>query len=162
MNWTFESEPFTETPDDMYGFIYKILYTDGTAYIGMKSFYSYITLPALKTGIPRPDSKQKQKRHPLTPDEMLDRTATQVRSNVKSKLVTYDIVRKLSKWQKYTGSSKLTAGKTIASKEILMMSESKRYLTYLEVSALFHFEVLESDTYLNENILGKFYRDNLV
>ncbi len=34
--WTFESEPFTEFPTDMFGFVYLISYTDGTFYVGKK------------------------------------------------------------------------------------------------------------------------------
>jgi len=64
----------------------------------------------------------------------------------------------MSKWYSYVGSSKLTAGLEIAKREILIIAKSKRELTYLECRELFSRKVLEHDEYLNENILGTFFR----
>lgn len=162
MTWTFEGKPFTEFPSDMYGFCYLISYTDGTFYIGKKAVYSEVTLPMLKTGIPRPGSKPLLKRTPMTPEELAARTKVQVKTNVKSTLTQYDVVRKEMPWKKYKGSSKLTTGKTIISKEIIALCPTKRNLTYMEVKAMFYYEVLEDDMFLNENILAKFFKGNLI
>ena len=68
------------------------------------------------------------------------------------------------KWQSYYGSSaELKAdikqyGKDSFRREILYMCESQRELTYLETKTQFELGVLESDTYYNSNILGKFYK----
>ena len=39
---------------------------------------------------------------------------------------------------------------------------NKKHLTYLETKYLFKNQVLESEEYLNDNILGKFFRKDLV
>lgn len=44
---------------------------------------------------------------------------------------------------------------------VLSYASSKRELTYLETSYQFKLNVLEDETYLNSNILGKFYRGKL-
>ena len=162
MTWTFEGKPFTEFPSDMFGFIYLITYSDGTKYIGKKAVYSEVTLPMLKTGIPRPDSTPLLKRTPMTAEELAARTKVQVKTNVKSTLTQYDVVRKEMPWKKYKGSSKLTAGKTITSKEIIALCPTKRNLTYMEVKAMFYYEAIEDPTFLNENILARFFRGNLI
>lgn len=142
MNWVYGKSEITTIPEgDWYGFIYSIEYTDGTKYIGMKTFYSFTTLPALKTGIPRPNS-------------------TRVGKNRNGKRDYFDIVQKESNWQQYTGSSKDIGNRSVKAKYIIELAHSKRYLTYLEVKHLMINEVLESDTYLNSNILGKFF-DNI-
>ena len=143
MTWKHDGKPITTPPCGSYGFIYLITYTDGTRYVGKKDFYSYQTLPALKSGIQRPDSER-------------------IGKNRNGKRVYFDKVKKESKWQSYTGSSKLTKGKKILTKEIIDIAPTKRNLTYLEVKYLFHFNALEDSSYMNDNILGKFYKDNLI
>lgn len=138
MTWTYEDQPFTDLPDGVFGFVYVISYTDDTHYIGKKQTISETRLPALKDGTIRPN-------------------AYRIAKNINGKRVQFDVVRKQSAWRSYTGSSKLTAGKTIASKTILQLAYSKRSLTYLETKWLFIYEVLEKPEFLNENILGKFF-----
>ena len=139
IEWSYEGEA---TPDEidseLEGFIYLITYTDGTKYIGKKNFFSKSTLPALKSGEQRPNSQR-------------------IGKNVGGKRKYFDIVYKENNWRKYTGSSKLTAGKEILKREILDICMTKRRLTYLEVYYLMIYKVLESDEYLNDNILGKFF-----
>ena len=44
-------------------------------------------------------------------------------------------------------------------REILILSTTKKLLTYYETQALFTYRVLEEeDTWFNDNILGKFFR----
>ena len=62
---------------------------------------------------------------------------------------------------KYVGSSENTKNLTIVSREILEVCSTKRALTYTETKYLFSLKVLEDARYLNENILGKFYRNVL-
>lgn len=141
MTWLYEGSTIYELPENVFGFVYLIEYTDGTKYLGKKQTTSFTTLPALKSGEQRPNS-------------------TRVGKNKNGKRVYFDVVAKEAKWQQYTGSSKATTGKTIENKHILEFAHSKRYLTYLEVKYLFTFEVLESDDYLNDNISGRWF-DNI-
>lgn len=139
--WTFNSQPYTPQDSD-YGFVYLITYSDGTKYIGKKDFFTIRRLPALKSGDIRPNS-------------------TRTYRNINGSRAYYDLVKCESNWRKYSGSSKLTADKTPVSKEILCIASSKRELTYLETKYLFTHNVLELPEFLNENILGKFFKHNL-
>jgi len=62
---------------------------------------------------------------------------------------------------RYVGSSKLSSGLTVSNKEILWLCKDKINLTYYEVKELIERDVLLDDTYLNENILGKFYKGKI-
>ena len=66
-----------------------------------------------------------------------------------------------SKWKTYRGSSKLCAGKTIVSKEILYLCSNKRTATYLEAKMIIGTDAIFRDEYLNANCLGKFYKNAL-
>ena len=61
------------------------------------------------------------------------------------------------KWKCYVGSSKLVEDKTISSKHILHLCTNKRSMTYLEVKELMMRHVLETDTYMNNNINGNWF-----
>ena len=137
LSWNYQGTEFTSAGDN-YGFVYLLTFDDGTQYIGKKNFYTYVKLPALKSGKQRPGS-------------------TRIAKNKNGKRVFFDIVQKESNWKTYTSSSKLIGDRTIVSKEILQLASSKRSLTYLETKYLFTYGVLESTNFLNENILGKFY-----
>ena len=67
------------------------------------------------------------------------------------------ISRKESDWRRYVGSTKLSRGKTIQSKEIIRLCDTKTDLTYWETYYLMVNEVLFDDRYLNQNVMGKFY-----
>jgi hypothetical protein len=67
------------------------------------------------------------------------------------------IKRVETNWRTYEGSSKLSHGKTVESKEIVRLCNTKTELTYYEVYHLMVAKVLFDETYLNQNILGKFY-----
>lgn len=141
--WTYDDLPFEPSTED-YGFIYQIDYDDGTRYLGKKNCWVTEELPPLKSGKPR------------------DNVVSTVNRIYRGKRITMDIVVKPSDWRKYTGSSKLTQGKTIIRRTVLITAQSKRHLTYLETKALFCLNALEDDTYLNENCLGKFFKGNLI
>jgi len=141
--WISSGLPVTEVPiDDPYGFIYRITYTDGTYYYGMKRFYSYKTLPKLKSGEPRKGHIR----------------FTYKNGSGKRKYV--EEIRKESDWKTYTGSADI--GLDIEKKEILAFARTKRELSYLEAKCLFQTEALEDDLCHNQNILGSFYRKKLI
>lgn len=138
MTWTYDDQPFTELPEGVFGFVYIISYSDSTYYLGKKQCVSEKQLPVLQNGTIRPG-------------------AHRIARNINGKRVQFDVLRKETAWKKYTGSSKLTAGKTIVAKTILQFAYTRRQLTYLETKYLFCYEVLEKPEFLNENILGKFF-----
>lgn len=142
MNWACNGLDVTEVPADIpFGFIYQLTYEDGKQYIGKKNFYTIQKLPALKSGEVRPG-------------------ATRTYKNGSGTRKYYDLLPKETKWKDYEGSHEKPKS-PLVSKEIIAFAETKRELTYLEVKALFHFDVLEDDNYLNQNILAVFYKNNL-
>ena len=71
----------------------------------------------------------------------------------------YKRVLKESDWKKYYGSHSFIkeANKEDLTREILEIAYYKKELTYLECKYQFTLGVLESRSYLNDNILGKFF-----
>ena len=162
MIWLYNDKPFTENVDNHFGFIYYIEYECGSKYIGQKAFVGKTTLEARKNGIQRDNSIRIHKRKPMTKEDLEARSTAQIRTNVKNKSVAYDVVYKETDWKTYDGSSKETEGLVIKEKHIMHLCSSKRNMTYMETKMLFINEVLEDETYINGNILGKFYKDNLL
>lgn len=144
MIWTYEDAPVIALPKDVFGIIYLISYTDGTHYLGKKQCVTEVQLPALKDGTVRPDAIRRISR------------------NVKGKRVQFDIVHKETNWKKYIGSSKLTADKTIEFKTIIEYAYSKRQLGYLESKYLFCYEAIENPLFINECIMNRYWRGNLI
>ena len=142
MNWAYRGKEFTEKPEDTYGFIYCITYTNGKRYVGQKKFYSEVTLPALKNGKIRPNARR-------------------IGKNKGGKRVYFDVTKKPNKWESYEGSSEHSIGLTIAYKEILTLVEAKKSLLYQEAKAIMCMGCLETDDYLNVNVLRKFYKGNI-
>ena len=72
-------------------------------------------------------------------------------------------VVKESDWKTYYGSS--TEIKSLPKEEmlrhVLKLCKTSKQLTYWETKYLFQHNVLEDDRYLNDNILGKFFRKDL-
>jgi hypothetical protein len=132
-----------EPPEDSYGFVYELLLDDNTRYIGMKKFYTYKEKTLLKSGNKRPNH------------------VNFINRNIKGRRVTKEVIKTETNWKSYRSSSKLVQNKEIIHKAILEIAYSKRHLTYLEAKWLFKKQVLEKDEYLNENILGKFFKGNL-
>jgi len=73
-------------------------------------------------------------------------------------------VVKESDWKTYYGSA--TEVKSLPKDEmtrcVLKLSKNKKELTYWETKMLFQYNVLEDDRYINDNILGKFFRKDLM
>lgn len=64
-----------------------------------------------------------------------------------------------SNWKKYTGSNTITKKWKIddCKREILYICFNRTMMTYYETMLQFKNNVLESNKFLNDNILGKFY-----
>lgn len=129
-------------PESCIGFIYIIKnQTTGKIYIGKKSLYS--------------NTNKK-----LTKKEIAEQTGP-------GRKPTKKLVTKESNWKVYMGSSKeLLAdikeiGEDIYERNILHFCFSKKQLTYYEINYQMKYNVLEVDSY-NDNILGKFYRTDLI
>jgi hypothetical protein len=71
----------------------------------------------------------------------------------------YKRVLKESDWKTYYGSHSFIkeANKEDLTREILEIAYHKKELTYLECKYQFTLGVLESRSYINDNILGKFF-----
>ena len=126
-------ESIEQMPQNTFGFIYQATYIPtNEKYLGKKVLYFNRTLPPLK------GMKRKRK------------------------------VVKESDWQTYYGSHEKIKSLLKENKqddfqrEILEFSFNKKHLTYLETKYLFCNNVLENEEYINDNILGKFFRKDLV
>lgn len=73
-------------------------------------------------------------------------------------------VVKESDWKTYYGSSAeiKSLPKEEMLRHILKLCKTSKQLTYWETKYLFQYNVLEDDRYINDNILGKFYRKDLI
>lgn len=61
----------------------------------------------------------------------------------------------------YVGSSKETFGEVVATKEILYQCSTKKAATYIEAGILFNESAIFGDEYLNLNISGRFFDNDL-
>jgi len=148
MKWLFLDNEIKEPINGMYGFVYILEFKDknnkSKYYIGKKNFFEYRELKALKNG-------KKRKGH-----------IKFINHRKNGHIVKYELIKKESNWKEYTGSIKGDINDLeLVKKTILMFAESKRHLTYLEAKMLFRFDVLENEEFLNENILGKFFKGNI-
>ena len=68
-----------------------------------------------------------------------------------------------SNWMKYTGSNKGTKDWDIKHcyREIIYICYNKTMMSYYETKLQFTENVLENDKFLNDNILGKFYKKKI-
>lgn len=131
----------------LYGFIYRITLLDETRtikyYIGKKNFFTIRRTKVRKNKLPRAG-------HIRFFKKITNR-----------KRVEYEEFKDEMNWQTYIGSSTHTLNKVVLKKEILEIAYNQRYLTYAEAKYQFANNVLEDDLYLNDNILGKFFRSQL-
>jgi predicted GIY-YIG superfamily endonuclease len=135
-------ESLEDFPENSIGFVYLIKnLINNKIYIGRKSLYS--------------NTNKK-----LTKKEISEQTGP-------GRKPTKKLVTKESNWKVYMGSSKeLLAdvrehGEDNFSREILHLCYSKKQLTFYEINYQMKYNVLEVDSY-NDNILGKFYRKDLI
>ena len=128
-----------DLPQDTYGFIYIVTHLpSGKSYIGKKSLFHNV--------------KKK-----LTKKQLAEQTG-------RGRKPTTEVIQKESNWKTYYGSAKpildlLKEGKQEEfTREILQLVPNKKLLTYYECKYLFMLGVIEhSESYFNDNILGKFY-----
>jgi hypothetical protein len=145
-NWLLfkkQIESVDQFPEGTFGFVYKITHIDtNKAYIGKKSIYH-------------------NRKHKLTKKQLDEQPVTRGRKS------THEILHVESDWKTYYGSSKELAadikqfGKDKFRREIIYLAKGKKQLTYLELKAQFHYDVLEVSSY-NDNIAGKFFRKDLI
>jgi hypothetical protein len=140
--WSYNKTQITDLsqfPPEVFGFIYLTTHTPtGKKYIGKKSLYHNV--------------KKK-----LTKKQLEEQTG-------RGRKPTTEVIQKESDWKTYFGSEEfikklLKEGKDKEfTREILKLVTSKKLLTYYECQFQFTYGVLESDKFLNSNILGKFYK----
>ena len=151
--WTYQGRIFndiTDFPEDTYGFIYEVFHKPtGQKYIGKKVLRF---------------ERNKRLGVKALEELRLERKAQGIGGRVplKQKIVTE------SDWKTYYGShpkiKELVKNSTDLSvdfeRKILDLVPNKKLLTYYECKHLFINDVLEtySHQYINDNILGKFYR----
>ena len=144
MNWIYRDKEILskdDFPEGTYGFVYKITHTPSSkSYLGKKVLIH-------------------NKKTKLTKKDLL------MYEGMKGRKPTYKILQKESDWKSYYGSNKplleLIQKEPLENfkREILILSTTKKLLTYYETQALFTYRVLEEeDTWFNDNILGKFFR----
>lgn len=146
MNWIYENKEIKsiqDIPENAIGFVYVLIFNDNYFYIGKKNIFTIKIFPALKSGV-------------------LRHNAVRIGRNIEGKRKYFDKVKKETNWKTYTGSKEDYGERTIVQKEILEFAVSKRALTYLEAKYQFIHSALEDPMGLNNNILNKFFRDNLV
>ena len=167
MNWVYQDRAIKSHDDlfkDCTDFVYELLFTDGTKYIGKKTVRSISTLPVLKTKS-RPGSGVICK-HVLRDEDGKIITSKQGRKNarergLKAKAEYYEELLTDKPFTKYEGSSEENEGKTLEHKEILYQSSNKKTASYIETALLFTNEVLFTEEYNNKNISGTYYDNSL-
>jgi hypothetical protein len=152
--WTYKGQLIThidDMPEGTYGFIYKVTHL-GTnqKYIGKKVLYF-----------------ERNKRLGKRALEAL--REERAKKGIKGRVPLKQKVIKESDWKDYHGShleiKRLLDkdGPMSFSRQILCFVKSKKELTYYECKELFINEVLERNSeYINDNILGKFYRKDFL
>ena len=128
-------DEISDLPEGVFGFIYQTTHIPtGKKYIGKKSLMY----------------NRKKK---LTKKELLEYAGK------KGRTPTHIRVQKESDWKTYYGSHSFIkeSNKEDLERKILQLAFNKKELTYLECKWQFVLEVLETNKYLNDNILGKFF-----
>ena len=137
MKWLYKGKEINEIsdlPSNTFGFIYQTTHTPtGKKYIGKKSLMYNLKK---KLGKKEKALWEGKGRPPV-----------------------YKRVLKESDWKNYYGSHSFIkeANEEDLKREILEIAYHKKELTYLECKYQFTLGVLESRSYLNDNILGKFF-----
>ena len=142
MKWLYKNKEINEISDlplNTFGFIYQTTHIlTGKKYIGKKSLMYNLKK---KLGKKEKALWEGKGRPPM-----------------------YKRVLKESDWKTYYGSHSFIkeANEEDLKREILEIAYHKKELTYLECKYQFTLGVLESRSYLNDNILGKFFDKDFV
>jgi len=137
MEWTYKGKQINEIsdlPEGTFGFVYMTTHTPSDKkYIGKKSL-----IYNLKKRLGKKEKALWEG---------------------KGRPPTFKRVLKESDWKKYYGSHKILkeADRGDMTREIIEIAYNKKQLTYLECKHQFSLGVLEDSSYLNDNILGKFF-----
>ena len=137
MNWLYKGSEINEIsdlPNNAFGFVYQTTHLPtNKKYIGKKSLIYNL-------------KKKLGKKEKLLWEG-------------KGRPPVYKRVLKESDWKTYYGSHSFIkeANEEDLKREILEIAYHKKELTYLECKYQFTLGVLESRSYLNDNILGKFF-----
>ena len=137
MKWLYKNKEINEIsdlPNNAFGFVYQTTHLPtGKKYIGKKSLIYNLKK---KLGKKEKALWEGKGRPPM-----------------------YKRVLKESDWKTYYGSHSFIkeANEEDLKREILEIAYHKKELTYLECKYQFTLGVLESRSYLNDNILGKFF-----
>ena len=137
MNWLYkgsEINKISDLPNNAFGFVYQTTHLPtNKKYIGKKSLMYNL-------------KKKLGKKEKLLWEG-------------KGRPPMYKRVLKESDWKNYYGSHSFIkeANEEDLKREILEIAYHKKELTYLECKYQFTLGVLESRSYLNDNILGKFF-----
>jgi len=142
MKWMYEGKEFTDdmVPEGAFGFIYGMSVTiDGKKklYIGKKNFYSELNVPLGKKALAMREDKRMSKKRK---------------------------VKKLNFQNYHSSQADLKQAKIDGipiKRVIIKICYCKAELSYQETRYLFKADALEKDEYLNDNILGKFYRSKI-
>ena len=139
MSWIYQGKEFNEgdIPQGGVGFIYimtAIIDGKSVAYIGKKNFYS------------QTKKKMGKKQLALVTDKRLKQYTIEKKLNYKNYYSSNEV---LKEYRKNIGD---------IHRVIIEICYSNIELTYKEVKHQFINEVLEDESYLNNNILGKFYK----
>ena len=150
--WMYNEQMITDIsdmPKDAYGFIYEVTHKpSGKKYLGKKVLFF---------------ERNKKLGKRALEELRQERKAKGIGGRVPQKV----LVRTESDWKDYHGShaevKKLLKedGPIHFERKILKFVFNKKELTYFETKELFINEVLENTKYLNDNILGKFYRKDI-
>ena len=141
MAWTYNGNVITELtdmPEGTIGFIYKITnVATGEYYVGKKNVLSV-----------RKRKFGKKEIAALTDKRMKH----------------WEMVTKESDWKTYRSSNDTVKNwpMDVSKLEILRFCSSKKSLTYYELQEQFAHDVLSDELALNDNLLGKFFRKDLV
>jgi hypothetical protein len=139
-NWTYGLHSVTSTadmPNGAIGFVYCITVND-KKYIGKKSLYSRRKRKFGKKEIAKITDKRKK---------------------------LWEYVVKESDWKTYCSSNKEVKELMkfeVGDRAILAYAYSKKELSYLEEKHQYQYSVLESDAYYNDNIAGRYFKEDFI
>jgi hypothetical protein len=137
MSWIYKGKVFEDKdiPENALGFVYQmavIINGKSHSYIGKKNFFS--------------NTKTKLAKKNISTDKRLKKYKVVTKSAYQNYYSSNDVLKKAHK------------DGILIQRTILKICYSKTELTYQEVKHQFELGVLESDMYLNGNILGRFYK----
>ena len=154
MVWSYKGKfvsSMEDVPEGAIGFIYKICDGDQRCYIGKKSLFSLKNKEVSKNVYDKAKSEGKK--------VLKTKNKAKSKSGVGGTVWRYKVEEiKESNWLTYNSSNlELKKRKDISVREIIDFAYSKQELTYLETKYQMQYSVLESDSWYNDNILGKFF-----